>query len=204
MRAIAGHDGRYAITDDGRVWSFARPGRPTSGWLSVRQDKNGYRVVSLFDGERIRSYRIARLVLGAFTGPAPSDAHQANHINARRDDDRVENLEWTTPAQNSHHAIATGGRAGQSARLLTVGDVTLPISEWPRHPSITAEIVASRVFERGWPPQDALETPRMRRGIKRGGHKGPKYRDARGRYTGNARAATDAPVTGFGEFSNGR
>ncbi len=54
----------------------------------------GYPAVGLWkDGEQFGQIHL--LVLEAFVGPCPPD-HQSNHKNGRRDDNRVENLEWVT------------------------------------------------------------------------------------------------------------
>jgi hypothetical protein len=48
------------------------------------------------------------LVLEHFGPPKPSADHQCNHIDGDKSNNRVENLEWVTPAENMAHAAATG------------------------------------------------------------------------------------------------
>lgn len=163
LREIAGFIG-YSISADGRVWSGARHGRPAGGWLSIHIDRNGYRRAFLFDGQRIKGLRLARAVLQAFVGPAPSPTHQANHIDGDKQNDSASNLEWVTPVENTHHAIATGLVEGRSARLVDRDGRMVPIGELPRHPTLTASMVAGRVFEMGWSLAHALVTPALPRG----------------------------------------
>ncbi len=55
----------------------------------------GYPAVGLWKDGKEHLKQIHRLVLEAFVGPCPPN-HQSNHINGRKDDNRVENLEWVT------------------------------------------------------------------------------------------------------------
>lgn len=92
---IIGYEGRYAISADGRVYSYLRE-------IILRPEEvhNGYLRVNLRDENSVnRHYRIHRLVAEAFI-PNPDNKAQVNHKNGNRKDNRVENLEWATPKEN--------------------------------------------------------------------------------------------------------
>jgi hypothetical protein len=93
-RPIEGYESEYAVSADGRVWSFRR-----SIILKPEEVHNGYLRVALCVDKEVKHYRIHRLVANAFL-PNPLDLPQVNHINHNRKDNRVENLEWTTQLEN--------------------------------------------------------------------------------------------------------
>jgi hypothetical protein len=67
----------------------------------------GYKRVSLTkDGEAV-SYYIHRLVAQTFL-PNPENKPEVNHLNGKKDDNRLENLEWSTKAENLKHAAENG------------------------------------------------------------------------------------------------
>ena len=78
---------------------------------------NGYPTVNFRGGER-KSYKVHRLIAIAFI-PNPENKPHINHINAIRNDNRIENLEWCTHDENMAHAVRTnltckGSKNGQA------------------------------------------------------------------------------------------
>ena len=67
------------------------------------QTKAGYFVVSLGYSTARRSFTVGRLVCWLVHGEPPTDAHQVDHINRIRSDDRPENLRWFTASQNAQN-----------------------------------------------------------------------------------------------------
>lgn len=56
----------------------------------------------------VKNVALHRVVAFRFHGPPPTPAHTVNHINGIKTDNRCENLEWSTPAQQSLHASRLG------------------------------------------------------------------------------------------------
>lgn len=91
----------YCVTADGAVYSAARgpwkplrPGRTSKGYLSVvlyRPD---------LGPKQGGSRTVHSIVAEAFLGARP-DGAVADHLNGDKEDNRVENLRWTTPRENN-------------------------------------------------------------------------------------------------------
>lgn len=75
--------------------------------LILTPDKNGYLTACLSINQNREKARVHRLVTEAFT-PNPQNKPQVNHINSVITDNRVENLEWCTPQENTDHLIKYG------------------------------------------------------------------------------------------------
>lgn len=97
----------YFVSTVGNVDSTKRGNRQR---LKPRRNRNGYLAVRLYINGVRKLFTIHRLVAQAFI-PNPEDKPQINHINGVKTDNRVENLEWCTQAENNHHAYVTGLRA---------------------------------------------------------------------------------------------
>jgi len=66
--------------------------------------KAGYPKVSLSRRGIIADVLIHRMVAEAFI-PNPLNKPQINHIDGNRENNLVQNLEWSTARENRHHAI---------------------------------------------------------------------------------------------------
>ena len=108
---IPGWEGRYQVSDDGYVRSLVglrgKPAPPHE--LKQKIDRYGYPVVCLRERPKKRMVypTVHRLVATAFL-PSPDNKPQVNHKNGIKTDNRVENLEWSTNAENIQHAFDTG------------------------------------------------------------------------------------------------
>lgn len=155
-RPIAGFELSYEVSNLGRVRTKARDFiRPTGEvYRSVgctlmpqRVNLRGYWIVDLRDDGRHRTSVVHRLVCEAFHGPAPSDDHEANHIDGDKLNSFAENLEWVTRAENMAHAYDTGlktplrGTEHSTAKLddEKVRQIRLLLSLGQSHRSIAAQ-----------------------------------------------------------------
>lgn len=105
--AIKGFTGYY-VTDSGDVYSrnYGVDGRIRK----IKQElcKNGYKRVTLCNNGKTKRMLSHRLVAETFI-KNPDCKCDVNHKNGKRDDNRVENLEWVTRSENITHAYRTLG-----------------------------------------------------------------------------------------------
>lgn len=86
-----GYAGWYEVSDLGQVCSLPRAAT-AGGLLAAQLTPGGYRIVFLYKYGRCRAVPVARLVLGAFAGPA--NGRRARHGAKGRGDDSLANLHW--------------------------------------------------------------------------------------------------------------
>lgn len=106
-RDVKGFEGYYIINNLGSVRSLGRDNkykkRHNPKELSQRKDKDGYKIVTLYDKDGNRKdFKVHRLVAMTFI-PNPNNYPVVNHKNEIRDCNYVENLEWCTVKYNSNY-----------------------------------------------------------------------------------------------------
>lgn len=69
--------------------------------------QGGYKFVTLSINNRAKRLRVHRLVAEAFISNIEKKPY-VNHKDGDRSNNKVENLEWVTPAENTQHAVQTG------------------------------------------------------------------------------------------------
>lgn len=100
-RWVKGYEGLYLVSDMGRVLST--PKRGHCGELrTLKTNRYGYKVVSLYKDGRGREFKVHRLVARAFIANT-NNKPDVNHKNGIKTDNRAENLEWVTPSENMRH-----------------------------------------------------------------------------------------------------
>lgn len=112
---IEGYEGKYKVSSLGKVKSLERYTSDTIGrkrkikekFLEPTKNIYGYYRVVLSKHGKQKGYRVHRLVAKMFI-ENPQNLPQVNHINGKKTDNRVENLEWITNRDNVIHAYKNG------------------------------------------------------------------------------------------------
>lgn len=104
--------------------------------LKIRKDKDGYCIITIHnENNKPLQRKIHRLVAECFLLNLKKDSskNQVNHINGIKNDNRVENLEWCTPLENTQHALKNKLKSdnifGINAKLTNHNVYTIYISE---------------------------------------------------------------------------
>jgi hypothetical protein len=127
-KPIEGFDGRYEVSNLGRIRSLERIDRSgrrkRARMLKLQKTPDGRHIVGLHRDGESKSYSVSRLVARAFIGCG--GALYVCHNNGNKADDRADNLRYDTQAGNCadkirHGTWQTGERIGTSK--LTDDDV---------------------------------------------------------------------------------
>ena len=121
IREIEGYEGLYGVAADGSVYSLITNRTRRKGKLKDYENTNGYRRVNLYKNGEVKHYYVHRLVAVAFV-PNPEGLPVVNHINADPSDNRAENLEWCTQAENVAHSRSLGNQNKDTPVQATLPD----------------------------------------------------------------------------------
>ena len=120
--AVPEYEGRYEVSDLGRVRSWVAPGHPksrlsTPKLLRCSIFSNGYRMLWTPTGSK----SVHRLVCGAFNGPAPVGARVVRHLDGDELNNCATNLAWGTHSDNmadsKRHGTDPAGERNPAAKL---------------------------------------------------------------------------------------
>lgn len=110
---IEGLEGIYQVSSLGRVRSLDRTIKVKSVYgtqeraykgrvLAQRDDKDGYKRVSLTCDGKLVTFQVHRLVAEAFI-PNPKNKAEVNHKDSNKKNNHLDNLEWNTRQENARH-----------------------------------------------------------------------------------------------------
>lgn len=124
---VKGYEGHYTISNLGNLRSHKRniinlmcPAPTNQGYLRVKLTTNGIST----------TLSMHRLVAEAFIDN-PENKRCVNHINGIKDDNRLENLEWSTDSENIKHAFDILGRQNtMKKKVLQYDRLHNLIKEW--------------------------------------------------------------------------
>jgi hypothetical protein len=107
-RLVVGYEGWYEVSDHGRVRRVkAGRGARFGKVLAMSYHNHGYLNVSLCRDGIAQSFLVHRLVAEAFLGPC-LEGLMVNHKDGVKTNNRPDNLEYCTCAENIAHAVDTG------------------------------------------------------------------------------------------------
>lgn len=122
---LNGYENNYKVSNDGRIWS-----EYLQNYLKPYFSKGGYMRVKVNFGDRNKKFMVHRLVAMAFIkNDDPDKKTQVDHINCNRTDNKVENLRWVTPKENTYHAIEKGNR--DKYKYTFINCITKQVLEFP-------------------------------------------------------------------------
>ncbi len=98
---IQGYESLYAVSDTGVVKTFIY------NKILKPRVQQGYETVVLYRNKKSKAFKVHRLVAMMFLDN-PNNYEQVNHIDGNKRNNNVNNLEWCTAKQNTHHAIKNG------------------------------------------------------------------------------------------------
>lgn len=96
---------KYQISSYGRVKSLRF--NKESILKPIKDNGNGYYVVSLYKNKKPFTHKIHRLVGTSFI-PNPENKPEINHLNGVKSNNQVTNLDWVTSSENTKHGWQTG------------------------------------------------------------------------------------------------
>lgn len=113
----------YEVSDNGLVRSVDRYVASKGGSVRLargriiipHKDRDGYLRVGIYQDGKSALVGIHRLVAEAFI-PNPNNLPIVHHINGKKDDNRVENLEWSTVLHNNSEDIARNRKSEAAFR----------------------------------------------------------------------------------------
>jgi len=125
FKDVVGYEGRYMVSNMGRVKSLNRTVSTPQGPRAIRGmllrpyfNVDGYLLVNLYINSKMRICRINRLVAAAFIGPCP-EGMECCHNDGSRTNNVVDNLRYDTRVGNAadrllHGTHQRGERSGNS------------------------------------------------------------------------------------------
>lgn len=124
-RSVVGYEGLYEVSNLGRVKSL-----PKAQFKHERiikpyvNPKNGYCYATLSKGNRSTGKRIHVLVMNAFRPVDKKQGYDPNftidHLDGDRTNNRLENLEWCSQAENTRRALAVRSRNWHSRKVINL------------------------------------------------------------------------------------
>lgn len=113
---VVGFEGIYQVSNEQRIKRIALS-KITNNLkvdyqertVKTRLDKKGYVILNLCKNSEKFNTSLHRIIAKAFIAN-PENKPQVNHINGVKNDNKIENLEWTTSSENVIHSYRRLGK----------------------------------------------------------------------------------------------
>jgi hypothetical protein len=129
-KVITLYGANISVYDDGSVWIHR--GSRNKRRFGNTSDK-GYKTILIRDNGRERTVFVHRLVALAFV-PNPDNKPQVNHKDGNKANNRPDNLEWVTNAENMRHRcdVLDSYSSRTPVRCIDTGEEFSSVSEASR------------------------------------------------------------------------
>ena len=105
MTVIPGYETLYAVTPDWKVYNLRYdPAKPLTQTLNPC---TGYLSIGLKDEAGVTRHYVHRIMATTFL-PNPLGLREVDHIDANKQHNHVDNLEWCSPSTNTKRAVELG------------------------------------------------------------------------------------------------
>jgi len=111
---IDGYENLYKVSNYGNVKTYNWRNSKREAILKPVKTKNGYLQVALQKDGKLKSFKVHRLVALTFLDNQFNKS-QVNHIDCNKSNNKIDNLEWCTPKENTAHSIKMGTFSFQSS-----------------------------------------------------------------------------------------
>ena len=99
-KAVVGHEGRYLVSNLGRVWSVRYRHHPGGRLLKLTPVPSGHLTVNLHANDVKKTWHVHRLVMNAFVGPKPRGL-ETRHLDGNPANNELSNLQYATRSRNA-------------------------------------------------------------------------------------------------------
>lgn len=102
-KSIIGYEGIYEVSNLGNFRKLLPNGLVKN--LKSTPNNWGYYTIGLRKDGKVKQYRISRLIAEAFI-PNPENKPYVDHIDTDKSNNKVDNLRWVTPSENSNNPLS--------------------------------------------------------------------------------------------------
>jgi hypothetical protein len=107
---------KYHASNFGNIKTFNWKGSKKEAIMKPCKNADGYlKTILINDNGRYCSILVHRIIAITFIENISNKPH-INHINGKKDDNRIENLEWCTHSENISHAFKIGLQSNKGSK----------------------------------------------------------------------------------------